>query len=146
MRSTNSSPERWNLLPLPEKPGPNERVRRWDIVIISFLTFLVIGVFVAAIATGLELDMSAADKIPLRVDKDPAPVNLAEFKNGYAPVIDPALPAVVNSRPRRWLSSRIIFLDYSAILFSGSSSEINLTANSTGPRPNVSTASARELW
>lgn len=96
MRSTNSSPERWNLLPIPEESGSNERLRRWDIAIISFLTFLVIGIFVAAIATGLELDMSAADKVPLRIDKDPAPVNLAEFKNGYAPVIDPALPAVVN--------------------------------------------------
>lgn len=94
MRSTNPDPERWNLIS-PE-PNTNPRSRRWDIAIISFLTFLIIGVFVAAIATGLELDMSAADKVSLRIDKDPAPVNLAEFKNGYAPVIDPALPAVVN--------------------------------------------------
>jgi serine protease Do len=50
---------------------------------------------VAAIATGLELNMSAAEKAPLRIDKDPAPVNLAEFRNGYAPVIDSALPEVV---------------------------------------------------
>jgi serine protease Do len=71
-------------------------LRRWNVVIISFLGLLVLGVFVAAIATGLELNMSAADKAPLRIDKDPAPVNLAEFRNGYAPVIDPALPAVVN--------------------------------------------------
>jgi serine protease Do len=94
MRNTNSSPERWNLI-APE-PGSDASFRRWNIAIISFLAFFVIGVFVSAIATGLELNMSAADKVPLRIDKDPAPVNLAAFKNGYAPVIDPALPAVVN--------------------------------------------------
>src|ERR1700741_3526473 len=106
MRSSNPSPERWNLLPIPEEPGSNERPRRWDIAIISFLTFLVIGVFVAAIATGLELDMSAADKVPLRIDKDPAPVNLAELKNGYAPVIDPALAAVVNISSTKMLKQQ----------------------------------------
>jgi serine protease Do len=37
-----------------------------------------------------------ASMVPLKIDKDPAPVNLAEFKNGYASVVDPALPAVVN--------------------------------------------------
>ena len=94
MRSNNSSPERWNLIS-PE-PSKNANFRRWTIAIISFLGFLVLGVFVAAIPTGFELSMSAADKVPLKIDKDPAPVNLAEFKNGYAPVIDPALPAVVN--------------------------------------------------
>lgn len=96
MRSTNSSPERWNLLPVAQEPGTKTRLRRRNIVIISFLAFLVLGAFVAAMGTGLELNMSAADKVPLRIDKDPAPVNLAELKNGYAPVIDPALPAVVN--------------------------------------------------
>ena len=94
MRSTKPDPERWNLIS-PE-PNANSSFWRWNMAIISFLTFLVIGVFVAAIATGLELDMSAADKVQLKIDKDPAPVNLAEFKDGYAPVIDPALPAVVN--------------------------------------------------
>jgi hypothetical protein len=38
----------------------------------------------------------AANKVPLKIDKNPAPVNLTEFKNGYSSVIDPALPAVVN--------------------------------------------------
>jgi hypothetical protein len=66
MRSTNPDPERWNLIS-PE-PNTNSSFRRWDIVIISFLIFLVVGVFVAAVATGLELDMSAADKVPVKID------------------------------------------------------------------------------
>jgi len=32
----------------------------------------------------------------LKIDKDPTPVNLAELKDGYASVVDLALPAVVN--------------------------------------------------
>jgi serine protease Do len=37
-----------------------------------------------------------AEKIPVKVNKDPAPVSLSDFKNGFASVIDPALAAVVN--------------------------------------------------
>lgn len=37
-----------------------------------------------------------AEKIPLKVNKDPAPVSLSDFKNGFASVIDPPLAAVVN--------------------------------------------------
>jgi serine protease Do len=94
MRSTNSSHERWHLMA--SERSNNVRFRRSNIAIISFLAFFVIGVFVSAIATELEVKMSAADTVPLKIDKDPAPLNLAQFKNGYAQVIDPALPAVVN--------------------------------------------------
>lgn len=38
----------------------------------------------------------AAHKIFLKIDRNPSPLSLAEFKNGYASVIGPALPAVVN--------------------------------------------------
>ncbi|HEU5351575.1 MAG TPA: DegQ family serine endoprotease [Terracidiphilus sp.] len=39
---------------------------------------------------------SIPKKIPLRVDTSTSPVNLGNFNNGFASVIDPALPAVVN--------------------------------------------------
>jgi hypothetical protein len=66
MRSTNPDPERWNLIS-PE-PNTNSSFRWWDIAIISFLIFLVIGVFAAAVASGLELNMSAADKVSVKID------------------------------------------------------------------------------
>jgi serine protease Do len=94
MRSTDSDPQSWHLIPV--EPGNKASFRRWNVIIISFLAFVVLGIFVAGIPDGFELNLSAADKVPLKIDKDPAPVSLAEFKNGYAPVIDPALPAVVN--------------------------------------------------
>jgi serine protease Do len=65
-------------------------------VIISLLAFLVLGLVTATVVPGLQSKAAAAAKVPLKIDKDPAPVSLADFKNGYAPVIDPALPAVVN--------------------------------------------------
>ncbi|HVC46256.1 MAG TPA: DegQ family serine endoprotease [Terracidiphilus sp.] len=39
---------------------------------------------------------SIPKKIPLRVDKNTRPVSLGNFNNGFASVIDPVLPAVVN--------------------------------------------------
>lgn len=78
------------------KPGIEANIRRWDLILIALLAFLVVAAFVAGIGSQLGHAASAASKVPLKIDKDPAPVNLAEFKNGYALVIDPALPAVVN--------------------------------------------------
>ena len=40
--------------------------------------------------------VSGAQKIGLHVASNSAPISLAEFKNGFASVIDPDLPAVVN--------------------------------------------------
>ena len=94
MRRTNVGPVVWS--PTQLRPGIVASFRRWNTVIIAVLVFVVIGVFVAAIGPGLEGRATAANKVPLKIDKDPAPVSLAEFRNGYAPVIDPALPAVVN--------------------------------------------------
>ncbi len=37
-----------------------------------------------------------AEKVTLQVAKDTSPISLANFKNGFASVIDPVLPAVVN--------------------------------------------------
>jgi serine protease Do len=37
-----------------------------------------------------------AEKIPVKISKNPSPVTLSDFKNGFASVIDPALAAVVN--------------------------------------------------
>jgi S1-C subfamily serine protease len=44
---------------------------------------------------GKPLSISTWSRVA-RAARLPAPVNLAEFKNGYAPVIDPALPAVLS--------------------------------------------------
>jgi serine protease Do len=94
MRSRNSYPQPWHLVPV--KPGSKASLGRFGIAVISILTILVVGIFVVVLVPQSGGTVSIASKVPLKIDKDPAPVNLAEFKDGYASVIDPALPAVVN--------------------------------------------------
>jgi hypothetical protein len=77
------------------KPGSKLGLGAFGIGVISFLTMLVLGILLVAFVPQTGNSTSAASKVPLKIDKDPAAVSLAEFKNGYAPVIDPALPAVV---------------------------------------------------
>jgi len=84
----------WCLVPV--KPGIEKSFRRWNVVLIFILTFFVIGAFVMTMTPESGHAAAGAHKVPLKIDKDPAPVSLAALKNGYASVIDPALPAVVN--------------------------------------------------
>jgi hypothetical protein len=70
MRSTNSNHEKWYLVPM--EPGMNATFRRWNIVIITILAFLVFGIFVAGIVPRLEGGTSAARKVTLKIDKNPA--------------------------------------------------------------------------
>jgi serine protease Do len=94
MRSKDSDLPQWHFLPV--KPGVEASFRRWNVVIIFFLAMLVLGLFTLALVPQAGTAASAVSKVPVKTDRDPAPVNLAEFKNGYAAVVDPALPAVVN--------------------------------------------------
>jgi serine protease Do len=66
-------------------------------VLVLIVAVIVIGGFLRA---GFERwpghAILAAQKVAVHVAKETPPVSLAEFKNGFASVITPALPAVVN--------------------------------------------------
>lgn len=113
MRSRNSDPQLWHLIP--SEPGETAKFRRSNVIWIAFLSFFVLGVFTLALNPQDSHRASAASKLILKIDKDPAPVNLAEFKNGYAAVVDPALPAVVNISStkivKHWNNSPDLFFD-----------------------------------
>jgi serine protease Do len=94
MKSSNSDPQAYNLIA--SQPGTKPGLGRLGMIVITILAMLVLGLFVVALVPQTGNSASAGSKVPLKIDKNPAAVNLAEFKNGYAPVIDPALPAVVN--------------------------------------------------
>lgn len=94
MRSSNLDPQPWHLIPV--KLGSKACLGRFGITVISILAAIVVGIFIVVIVPQSGNTSTMASKVPLKIDKDPAPVNLAEFKNGYASVVDPALPAVVN--------------------------------------------------
>jgi serine protease Do len=55
----------------------------------------IVGLFHARIA-GMTGHVFGAPKVPVKVASSAPPVSLGEFKNGFASVIDPDLPAVVN--------------------------------------------------
>lgn len=94
MRRTNPSPRPYFLIPV--KASTQASFRRWNQVLIALLGMLVAGLLLIAFVPEAGSRSSAASRVPLKIDNDPAPVSLGELKNGYAPVIDPALPAVVN--------------------------------------------------
>jgi len=70
------------------------------------LSYWILGIVVAALILGGLLrtgvvripgySVHAAPSIAIRVARDTSPASLADFQNGFASVIDPALPAVVN--------------------------------------------------
>lgn len=94
MQSANSDRQPYNLIAA--RTGTVPGLGRSGMIVITILAMLVLGLFVVALVPQSGNTASAASKVPVKIDKDPAAVNLAEFKNGYAPVIDPALPVVVN--------------------------------------------------
>lgn len=94
MRHDDWNPQLWHFVSV--DPKANQGLRRANFIIISFLTFLVLGLFMVAVLPPSGHAASAVAKVPLKIDKDPAPVDLSQLKGGYASVIDPALPAVVN--------------------------------------------------
>lgn len=92
MKGRKSEPSPWYFVPV--DPKTIVSMRRSNLIIIAALTFLLVGLLLVAIAptTG----NAALHKVPLKVDSSPSPADLTDFKNGYASVIGPALPAVVN--------------------------------------------------
>src|SRR6202008_2265904 len=94
MKTSNSDPQPYNLIAA--QPGTKPGLGRSGMIVITILAMLVLGLFVVAFVPQDGNTATAASKVSLRIDKNPSAVNLANFTNGYAPVIDPALPAVVN--------------------------------------------------
>jgi hypothetical protein len=78
----------------------NESVRktRWGIFAAVAIALLTVGGVLRAgiIQMPDNGGNESGTKVPLKFDRNPAPVDLSNFKNGYSAVIDPALPAVVN--------------------------------------------------
>jgi len=73
------------------------RRRKSNLLLISLLAVVVLGMALISIAPSSGHASSAlASKVPMKIDADPAPVNMTALKNGYSSIIDPALPAVVN--------------------------------------------------
>ena len=104
MRNNNSDSHPWHLIPA--KPAPRRSLGPLGVGVIAILAALVLGLFALVLLPQIGRSSSIASKVPLKIDRDPAPVSLAEFKNGYASIIDPALPAVVNISSTKLVKQR----------------------------------------
>jgi serine protease Do len=79
----------------------------WPIVLI--LAVLIFGGFVRAGILHLPgFHAVTGQHISLRIANDNSPVSLANFKNGFSTVIDPALPAVVNISSTKVVKQQVV--------------------------------------
>ena len=73
------------------------RNKGFEWAVICFVGLLVLGGLVRARVVRLPgSDVMGAEMVPLKIAGEAPPVSLADFKNGFATVIDPDLPLVVN--------------------------------------------------
>ena len=69
MRKYTSDPAPWHFVPV--QTVDQARVRRWNIIIISFLAFLLTGLFLTATLPSSGGSSSAASKVPPKIHKAP---------------------------------------------------------------------------
>ena len=68
MQHYNSDPQPWYIVPV--KPGADARFHRWDLLIISILAALVLGLFFAVVIP--QTSGSAVHNAPAKVHSNPA--------------------------------------------------------------------------
>jgi serine protease Do len=92
MKDRNSEPSPWYFVPV--DPKAIVSMRRSNLIVIAALTFFLVGLLLVAIIPAI--GHATSHKVSLKVDANPAPTSLADLKNGFANVVGPALPGVVN--------------------------------------------------
>ena len=85
MRRSNYGPLQWSFAAPP--PGTVARSRRWNLVLIAILTFLVLGVFVVAEAPHTGSGASNSANASLKEGATPASVQHANSIKGFPPDI-----------------------------------------------------------
>jgi hypothetical protein len=85
MRRREYGPVEWSLAS--PAPGTAAKFRRWNLLLIAILAFLVIGVFVAAEAPGTSSNASNAANAALKENASPASVRHANSTKGAQPEI-----------------------------------------------------------
>jgi serine protease Do len=74
----------------------SRQIRRWVVASALAAGLTAAGVGGAWATRHAKAEDPMPGKVPLKINSDPAPVSLADFKNGYSSILDPALAAVVN--------------------------------------------------
>ncbi len=85
-----------SLLALRRMHLPFRKPNRSFIIPLIIAVLLIGGVFLARMADLPRKQVFGAQEVRLKMASSSPPLNLADFKNGFASVIDPGLPAIVN--------------------------------------------------
>lgn len=71
-------------------------IPRWVATLVVITAVIAGGILAIGLKNWTGSDVFGAPKLAVNVARDPAPVSLGNFTNGFASVLKPALPAVVN--------------------------------------------------
>jgi serine protease Do len=85
--------------------GKYVEVRRW-VAVLTVALALVGGTLLAVGTVSWTGRRAFGANVPVTVSRDPSPVNLGAFSNGFAAVVKPVLPAVVNISSSRIVKNR----------------------------------------
>lgn len=118
----------------------------WGLIVLLIIAVLLVGGFLRLRIGRLPgEEVYGAQKVALNIAGSSPPLSLGNFKNGFASVIDPDLPAVVNISSTKVVKGRTSCRIFSMIRSFGNSSEISLDRLLASPKRNGNTAWVREL-
>src|SRR5579863_6967530 len=113
-------------------------IPRWVATLVVVTAVIAGGILAIGLKNWTGRDVFGAPKLAVRLAGDPAPVPLGNFTNGFASVLKPALPAVVNIHSSKVVKTRPQMMPFLTIRCFG-----NSLANSsaqTSLSPNASRA------
>lgn len=81
-------------------------IPRWVATLVVITAVIAGGILAIGLKNWTGRDVFGAPKLAVNVARDPAPVSLGNFTNGFASVLKPALPAVVNIHSSKVVKNR----------------------------------------
>ena len=81
-------------------------IPRWVATLVVLTAVIAGGILAIGLRNWTGRDVFGAPKLAVTLARDPAPVPLGNFTNGFASVLKPALPAVVNIHSSKVVKSR----------------------------------------
>src|SRR5579863_3353327 len=81
-------------------------IPRWVATLVVLTAVIAGGILAIGLKNWTGRDVFGAPKLAVTLARDPAPVPLGNFTNGFASVLKPALPAVVNIHSSKVVKSR----------------------------------------
>lgn len=86
--------------------GSNLQVRRWVATVVVLTALIGGGLLSSGLRHWTGREIVGAESLPVSVERNAVPVPLSQFSNGFASVLKPVLPAVVNIHSSKVVKQR----------------------------------------